>query len=254
MNSYIAFTKKELLENFRTFRILILVSVFFLFGMLSPLTAKLMPEIFKSLALDGIVITIPDPTALDAYSQLFKNLTQMGILVLLLVFSGMLSTEITKGTLINMLTKGLSRSAVILAKFTVAGVIWSLSLLLAFITTFGYTAYLFGNANLPNLIFSIFCLWVYGLFLLSLILLASSFTSGNFGGLTLTAVLIVIMMIVDVFPKIHQFNPIALASQNVSLLIEKVNVSAMIPIVIITVLLTLASLVGSVLIFNKRKL
>jgi ABC-2 type transport system permease protein len=254
MKGYIAFTKKEVLESFRTYRMLILVSVFFLFGMLSPLTAKLMPEIFKSLALDGIVITIPTPVALDAYAQLFKNLSQMGMLVVLLVFSGMLSTEITKGTLINMLTKGLSRSAVILSKFTVSLATWTLSLLIAFVTTYGYTVYLFGSGNQPNLLFSVFCLWLFGAFLLSLILLSSSFMPGNFGGLTMTTVLIVLMMILDAFPKLHQFNPIALASVNVALLAKTVNVGDVTPIVFITLILIGLSLSGSMLIFRKKRL
>jgi len=254
MKGYIAFAKKEVLEIFRTYKILILVSVFFLFGMLSPLTAKLMPEIFKSLALDGIVITIPPPIALDAYAQLFKNLGQMGMLVVLLVFSGMLSAEITKGMLINMLTKGLSRSAVILSKFTVSLVTWSVSLLIAFVTTYGYTAYLFGSGNQPNLLFSVFCLWLFGTFLLSLILLSSSFTPDNFGGLSLTSVLIVILMILDAFPRLHQFNPIALASMNVALLAKTVKVGEVMPIVFVIALLIVMSLTGSMLIFRKRRL
>ena len=150
MRSYIAFCKKEVLENLRTHKVLILMIVFLLFGMMSPLTAKLMPEIFKSLALDGIVITIPEPTALDAYAQFFKNTSQMGLLVVLLVFGGMLSNEITKGTLINMVTKGLSRPVVILSKFTVASILWTLTLLASFATTIGDTVYLFWWGVQPN--------------------------------------------------------------------------------------------------------
>ncbi|MBK8434017.1 MAG: hypothetical protein IPL28_23205 [Chloroflexi bacterium] len=81
-----------------------------------------------SMAIEGVSITVPEPTAVDAYSQLFKNLTQMGMIVLLLVFGGMLSNEIARGTLLNMLTKGLSRHAVILAKYTVALLLWTAAL------------------------------------------------------------------------------------------------------------------------------
>jgi ABC-2 type transport system permease protein len=254
MKGYIAFTKKEVLESIRTYRVLILFLVAFLVGMLSPITAKLMPEIFKSLQLDGIVITLPPPVALDAYAQLFKNMTQIGMLVVLLVFSGMLSNEIMKGTLIPMLTKGLSRGAVILSKFTVSLTIWTFALFLSFITTYGYTAYLFGSGNQPNLLFSVFCLWLFGAFLLSLILLSSSFMPGNFGGLTLTAMLIVVMLILDVFPKLHQFNPIALSSQNVALLEGTVQVSELMPIVFITLFMIILSLGGSMVIFKKKRL
>lgn len=116
MRGYLAFVKKELLEQVRTYKLLILFLVFFIFGMLSPLMAKLMPEILSQMPMDGITITIPDPTAIDSYSQFFKNLTQMGLIVLVLLFSGTLTTELSKGTLINVLTKGLTRYAVILAK------------------------------------------------------------------------------------------------------------------------------------------
>ena len=128
MRGYLAFVKKELLEQVRTCKLLILLLVFLYFGMLSPLMAKLMPEILSQMPMDGITITIPDPTAIDSYSQFFKNLTQMGLIVLVLLFSGTLTTELSKGTLINVLTKGVTRYAVILAKYTVALVLWSFAL------------------------------------------------------------------------------------------------------------------------------
>ncbi|MCU7200933.1 hypothetical protein [Turicibacter sanguinis] len=68
MRGYLAFVKKELLEQVRTYKLLILFLVFFIFGMLSPLMAKLMPEILRQMPMDGITITIPDPTAIDSYS------------------------------------------------------------------------------------------------------------------------------------------------------------------------------------------
>lgn len=68
MRGYLAFVKKELLEQVRTYKLLILLLVFFIFGMLSPLMAKLMPEILRQMPMDGITITIPDPTAIDSYS------------------------------------------------------------------------------------------------------------------------------------------------------------------------------------------
>jgi len=35
-----------------------------------------MPEIVGSLVTDGVVITLPEPTAYDAWAQFFKNATQ----------------------------------------------------------------------------------------------------------------------------------------------------------------------------------
>lgn len=70
--------------------------------MMSPLAAKLLPQILAS---EGISITLPDPSAIDSWSQFFKNISQMGLIVTVILFSGVLGTELSKGTLINMLTK-----------------------------------------------------------------------------------------------------------------------------------------------------
>ena len=128
MKRYVAFTKKEFLEQLRTYRMLILFSVFFIFGLMSPLLAKILPEILSGMDLQGMIITIPEATAVDAYAQFFKNMTQMGIIVILLVFGGVISNELTRGTLVNVLAKGLGRHTVILAKYTAMVVMWTVAL------------------------------------------------------------------------------------------------------------------------------
>lgn len=75
------FTKKELLEVWRTKRLLILLVVFIIFGILSPLMAKLTPEILKSSFGSEVQLTIPEPTSIDSWVQFYKNITQMGIYI-----------------------------------------------------------------------------------------------------------------------------------------------------------------------------
>ena len=165
MNPYLIFLKKELLESAKTYKLLILGAVFLIFGLMSPLFAKLMPEILRwamttDPATAGIDLSsmFTDPKALDAWAQFYSNIGQMGLIVLVVVFSGMLSSEISKGTLTIILTKGLTRSSAILAKFTSSIVIWTGVLLLAFFTSWAYTVYFFPGENLSNIIFAVFCL------------------------------------------------------------------------------------------------
>jgi ABC-2 type transport system permease protein len=254
MRGFVAFTKKEIREGLRTYRYMILIAVFFLFGMMSPLLAKLMPNIFAGIEMQGVQIIMPEPTVLDAYSQFFKNLTQMGILVLLLVFGGMLSNELTKGTLINVLAKGLSRNAVILSKYVAAVLLWTLAYGMAAIVNYGYTEYLFSQTSVINLGFSMLCLWLFGCLILALILLSSTITSGNFGGLILSAISIVMMLLINVFPKLAKYNPITLASKNVALLSGEATVDDLMLTVMITCGLTAASILLSIILFNRKKL
>lgn len=254
MNGYFAFTKKELVESWKTSRALIMLAVFFLFGMMSPLLAKLMPEIMAGVDMAGLVIKIPEPTVLDAYGQFFKNLTQMGLIVFLLVFSGMLSHEITRGTLINMLTKGLSRSAVILAKFSVSLLIWTVSLALAGATTYGYTVWLFQDGSANNLLFALFCLWLFGAFILAAILLSSTLIRGSLGGLGLTAGLLIVLLLLGIFPGLEKWNPVSLAAKNVQLMAGTVAVRSLGPVIWVTVSATIVFLGAAVLTFRKNRL
>ena len=254
MRGFYAFTKKELLEQLRTFKWLIILSVFFLFGMMSPVMAKLLPDILSGMEVEGMVIKVPEPTALDAYAQFFKNFTQMGMLVVLLVFGGTLSGELSKGTLINILAKGLPRHTVLLSKYMAAVLLWTVGYLVAAATNYGYTAYLFKTTTVENLLFSLFCLWLFGCFVLALIILSSTIASGNFGGLILSAVALVVMLLLDIFPNTHRYNPISLASENLALLSGNVQTEELAIAVVITVILTVACLVAAIALFRKKKL
>ncbi|OPJ64635.1 ABC transporter permease [Clostridium oryzae] len=254
MKSYLAFTKKEFTEYIRTYKALILISVFFVFGIISPVAAKMMPKLMSGVPIEGITITIPNPTSIDAYSQFFKNMTQMGLIVMLLIFSGTLSQELSRGTLINMLSKGLRRRTVILSKFTASFTLWTVSYAVSAITCYGYTIYLFKNSNISNLFFSLFCLWLFGCFTLSVIFISSTLTYGNFGGLILTAVILGVMLILNVFPKLEKFNPITLASDNLGLLKGTVKTTDLSITIWLTLVLTIILLVSSIVAFNKKKL
>lgn len=254
MKNFVAFLKKELLESVRTYKLLIILTVFFVFGMMSPLTAKLLPEILSSFMPEGIKITIIEPTAVDAWAQFFKNISQLGLFMTVILFSGILSTELSKGTLINMLTKGLSRSAVILSKFTSMAIIWTLSYTAAFIITWGYAIYLFPGDIVSNLLLSVFCLWLFGLFLLSLLLLGATLTKSNYGCLLLTGAVIGVLMFCNIVPNVQKYSPISLAAFNVSLLTNAVAASELLWPIVITSLCASACVIASVLIFNKNQI
>ena len=138
-------------------------------------------------------------------NQYIGCFTQMGFIVFLLIFGGILSQEISKGTLIIVLAKGLSRHAVILFKYLVSLILWTISLCMASITNYGYTVYLFGETSADYLIFSLFCLWLFGAFVLALIILSNTLTTGNYGGLLLIVAVLGMMLLLNI-P--HQFKNI----------------------------------------------
>lgn len=254
MIGYLAFLKKEIFEYIKTYKLFIMLIVFAVFGITNPLMAKLLPEIFESLITDGIMITLPEPTAYDAWTQFFKNATQIGLIVMAILFSGVLSSELSKGTLLNLLTKGLSRTAVILSKYTCMAMAWTLSLALCFGLTYGYTIYLFPEDRTSNLLFSVFCLWLFGLFLLAALLFSASLTKSNYGCLLITGIVVIACMLMNIIPSMHKYNPISLSTDNMGLIMNSIDVSSLYSVILISCLLSLIFVLLSVLIFRKKQL
>lgn len=254
MNGYQAFLKKEWMESVRTYRLLIVVLVFTLFGITSPLMAKLLPELIGSMDMGGIQITLPIPTALDSYTQFFKNITQIGIIVFVLVFSGCISQEVQRGTLINVLTKGLSRKAVILAKFTMIVLLWSLALCIASIATVGYTWFLFSNEAMLNPSVGILCLWVFGILLIALLCLGSTLFKSTYGGLLFLVLVIASMFILSIFPNLQSYNPIYLVSANLEMLQPTYDITQAVPSLCVSLFMMVLSLGGSIFAFQRKQL
>lgn len=254
MTHFIAFLKKEILESIRTYKLFIMLTVFVLFGVMNPLAAKLTPLIIETLIPDGSLIPIPEPIALDSWAQFFKNINQMGLLVTIIIFSGILVTEFSKGTLINILTKGLSRKAVILSKYVSMILIWIVSIIASFIVTWAYTVYMFPAGEVNNLFFSVFCLWLYGSFLLSLLVFSSTLTNTNYGSLIIVGITVVICMLLNIIPNFQKYNPISLSTKNMELLTAALSPNYLYNAIGITVIIIVVLTISSILIFNKKEI
>ena len=55
---------------------------------MNPFAAKFLPEILASALPSGMTITLPEPSAMDSWGQFFKNISQMGIIVVVILFGG----------------------------------------------------------------------------------------------------------------------------------------------------------------------
>lgn len=250
MRAYLAFTKKEFTENLRTYKLLIMGAVFLLFGMMNPVLAKFTPEIIKA---SGVNIDMPTPTALDSWGQFFKNVGQMGLLVLVIVFCGIMANEFSHGTLINILTKGLKRSTVILSKFTMAAIIWTLSYLLCYVVSYYYTAYFWSMNGMSHIFLTFFSLWLYGVLLITLVILGGVLFKNIYGSLLLTGGAVIVMTLINISPKLQKYNPITLSGDNMSLLTAQKAVSDFTPALIICAVLIVAVMITSIAVFNKKQ-
>jgi ABC-2 type transport system permease protein len=144
MNFFVVL-RKELIEQWRTKRMLIVAAVLVIFGLASPLLAKVTPDLLKAIpdvpeALAGL---FPTPTVTDAVSQYLKNMSQFGVLLALLMSMGSVAQEKERGTAAMLLTHPVSRFTFLLAKFVALACTFAISLTVAALGCWYYTRLLF---------------------------------------------------------------------------------------------------------------
>jgi ABC-2 type transport system permease protein len=175
------------------------------------------------------------------------------MLTLIIIFSGLMANEFSRGTLINLLTKGLRRDTVILAKFAAATVIWTLAYLVCLGVTVAYTAYYWG-IDIHNAVLAFGGLWLFGEFLIALLIFGGTLFANFYGGLAVAGGVIIALNLVGIAPKAAKYNPISLAGATLALLTGEQGSSEFATAVIITAVAVIALLAASVGVFRKKRM
>ncbi len=199
--------RKELLEAWRTRRVLVVAIVFIAFGIASPYLARYLPELIKSLAGGQVQIVIPPPTVGDAIDQFQKNLGQAGILTAVLLAMGSVAVEKERGTAALVLSKPASRGAYLLAKMLAITATLGIGLLIASAGGYAYTALLFqalppvGWAAMTGLLLLVLVVYAALTFLGSVLTRSSIAAAGiGVGGLLVVA-------LASALPTIGSYTP-----------------------------------------------
>jgi ABC-2 type transport system permease protein len=253
MRAYLSFTGKEFTESFRTYKLFAMVTVFLILGMMSPFLARYTNEIIAAAAPE-LELTFPEPTMLDSWAQFFSNAEQLGLITLAIVFSGLIASELRRGTLINMLTKGLKRSTVILSKFTAATIIWTLSYLLCIGAAYAYTAYFWEIDGMSNIFLSFFSLWLFGVLLISLVILGGVLFKSMIGSLLFTGGFLIVAAFLTWIPKTGDYNPTILSSSGFHLMFDIIELSEIVPAMIVCGAVIIILIVTSIAVLNKKQL
>ena len=101
-----------------------------------------MNEILKAVATD-IEIVFPEPTITDSWLQFYKNMNTLCLIVYLIVLTGTVSSERSKGSIVLVLTKKVSRFQFLLCKMIAGIIIYTLLLLVSAFVGAYYTNVLF---------------------------------------------------------------------------------------------------------------
>ena len=214
---------KELLEQWRTRRLMVVSVVFVAFGIGSPFLARYMSDFVKALGGDQFQLVIPPPTINDAVEQFMKNLGQAGILSAVLLSMGSVATEKERGTAALILTKPASRAAYLLAKLAAIGVSRGMAIALAAMGGYLYTAILFDAPPAGGWIAMAGLLWLSLLGYVGLTFFGSVLTRSALAAAAIGVGGMVVVATVGTLPTIGPFTPGGLTAPAAALAVGAVT-------------------------------
>lgn len=257
MSGFAILLRKELVEAWRTRRLPVVAGMFVAFGIISPLTAKYLPEILKAALGDQLTIPMPTPTAVMALEQLQKNLGQIGALAAIALAMGAVAGELDRGTAALVLAQPATRPAFLAAKLVGIGVTLAASMLLAAIAAWVYTAVLFEPQPIGGWLAMAFLSWLALMTWAALTFLASAATGSTTAAAGIGFVALVVVSLAAVVPVLDRFLPTGLtvpATQLASGAAAALDAGRLATAVAGTMLLIAASLGGAMLAFRRREL
>jgi ABC-2 type transport system permease protein len=204
---------KELREQWRTRRLLVVGVVFLLLGIGSPFLARYTPELIQALGGVPFEIEFPEPTLADAASQWLRNLGQAGILTAILLSMGSVATEKERGTAALLLTKPASRGSFLAAKLLAIGATLAVSLLLASAGGYLYTLLLFESPSVSGWMGMTALLLLALLAYAALTFLGSTLTRSPLAAAGIGVAGMVMIAIVSALPSVAPYTPAGISGQ-----------------------------------------
>ncbi|WP_349897266.1 ABC transporter permease [Parafrigoribacterium soli] len=231
MNGYGIFARKELSEILRTWRIWVLPAIIVFFALSGPVLARFTPEIIGALAGSQLGhMEIPTPSYLDAYSGWVKNLSQITLFALIIIYGGIVSSETKSGTAILVLTKPVSRSAFVVVKAVVHSVFVAVLVVVGTLLTWAVTAIVFGTAP-GGPLWSAAGVWlVYGVLFVALMTLFSVLIPSAAGAAGAGIGAYVLLSIASIWKPLSEYSPAGLPGQAASLAAHTTTPSSLWPV------------------------
>lgn len=214
---------KELLELIRSFKLIWVPLVFILLGVMQPVSSYYMPFILDKAGNlpEGAVIDIPLPDGAEVLAQTLSQYGTMGLLIVVLVFMGTVSSERNSGAASLILVKPVPAAAYLASKWAAMLLLACGSLFAGFLSSWYYTELLIGSVEVSHALSGMFvyALWlcVVMSFTLMFSTLLRSPAGAAFSALAAAAAL---SLLASLFPKQAGWSPGAISGYASRLILD----------------------------------
>ena len=256
MRQLTAFIQKEFTEVMRNSKLLICAIIFILLGIMNPAIAKITPWLVEQFSNAtsgaGMLIQTMEISALTSWEQFFKNMP-MGIVFFVLMFSGIVAAELQKGTLINIVTKGMPRWKIMVSKLILLLVLWTGMYFASYIITYVYNDFYWDNDTVNNIFFSVFCLYLFGVWLISLIILMSALADNSAAVSIGVCGVFLLSYLLGIIPAVQDYLPTKLKGSS-SLIYELAKPADFTGAIVVVAIWSVVDIILGIIIFNKKNL
>lgn len=257
MSGFRVLLGKELNEASRTLRLPVVAGLFVVIGMISPLTARYLPEIMELAIGDQLTVPIPTPTAMMALEQLQKNVGQIGALAAIALAMGSVSGELDRGTAALVLAQPASRGAFLSAKLVAIAAVLAVSMAFATAVAWLYTAVLFEPQSVGGWVVMAVLSWLGLVAWSAVTFLASTVSGSTTAAAGLGFVALIGLSLLAVIPALDRLLPTGLSAPAIAIAsgaTDGVDTAPLATAVAGTLVLIGACLAASVVAFRQREL
>jgi ABC-2 type transport system permease protein len=253
VNGFWAFARKEAVEIVRTWRIWVLPSILLFFAVTGPVLARFTPQIIGAVGGTQLAgLKLPAPTYVDAYLQWAKNLTQIALIAIIVIYGGLVSSERKSGTAVLVLTKPLSRTAFVVAKAVVHAAFLSVTVVLGTLVTWDVTKVIFGRAP-AGPIWSAALAWLaFGVLFLAIMALLSTLMGSQAGAAGVGIGTFALISIAALYGPLAKYSPAGLV--DMPSILAGGHRSALLWPVVSSLVLAVALVAGAALAFRTKEL
>lgn len=241
----------EWLRLIRTPRAISLATVYLLFGLLGPVIAKYMADIVAHVE-SGITITVPPPTPKDGITQYISQVSQTGLIVVLVVAAGALTFDSRRGIATFLRTRTSSMWALVLPRYAVTSAAAVAAYTLGLLGAWYETALLIGPLPIPAMVAGLLCQAVFLLFAVAVVAFAASLARGALGTIGIALAVLLVLPIAGVVGVVHDWLPTTLVNAPVDLL-GTVSLGDYLPSLAVTVVAIPVLLVAAVERLSRRE-
>lgn len=242
----------ELLRLVRTHRWTILIGVYIGFAVLGAFSARYMNDILARFAGD-VVVEFPEPRPVDGLVQFIGNVSQLGVLAVVIVASGALAMDARPEAAAFLRTR-VERTRILLwPRYTVVTVVAVLSLALGTATTWGLTEVLIGSLPTGPVVIGTLLGGLYLAFAVAVVAAVAGFTPGATPTVFLSLLVLLALPALGLVPPVAVWLPSHLVAA-VAGLVEGEPTSEYLRAAAVTAVVTPALLAAAAARFERREL